>query len=78
MAPETRTLITEALALDPDQRAVLVNALLESLHPVSGAEDVRESWLAEAALRLTAVRDGTSTAVDADDHYARLRSSIAG
>ena len=77
MAPETLTLIRDALALDPDQRAVVANALLQSLHPSSESDDIGEPWLTEAARRLDTARDGSSGTIDADAHYARLRASLA-
>ncbi|MFT4295964.1 MAG: addiction module protein [Micropruina sp.] len=76
MAPDTATLIRDALALDADQRAVVVNALLESLHEAGDAGDVDAAWRAEAARRLAEARAGAVELVDADEHYARLRASL--
>lgn len=75
MAPETATLIRDGLALDVDQRAVVANALLESLHD-GGASEVDAAWRAEATRRLAEVRLGSVELVDADEHYARLRASL--
>jgi len=76
MAPDTATLIHDALALDVDQRAVVANALLESLHDADGASEVDAAWRGEAARRLAEVRAGAADVVSADEHYARLRGSL--
>jgi putative addiction module component (TIGR02574 family) len=76
MAPDTAALIRDGLALDADQRAVVANALLESLHDAGSAGEVDAAWRAEAARRLAEVRAGAVEAADADEHYARLRASL--
>ncbi|MFT3876256.1 MAG: addiction module protein [Propioniciclava sp.] len=76
MTPDTATLIRDALALDADQRAVVANALLESLHGVDDTSDVDAAWRAEVTRRLADVRAGAVDLVDADEHYARLRASL--
>lgn len=73
MAPDTETLIRDALALDADQRAVVANVLLESLHDAGEAD---AAWRAEATRRLAEVRADAVELVDADEHYARLRASL--
>lgn len=75
MAPDTATLIRDALALDADQRAVVANALLESFHGTGDTDEVDAAWHAEATRRLAEVRAGAVELVDADEHYARLRAS---
>ncbi len=76
MTPETASLIRDGLALDADQRAVVANALLESLHDTGDTSDVDPAWRAEATRRLAEVRAGAVEPVDADEHYARLRASL--
>ncbi|RGE24190.1 addiction module protein [Leucobacter sp. wl10] len=76
MAPDTATLIRDALALDADQRAVVANALLDSLHDADDTSDVDEAWRAEATRRLSDVRAGAVELVDADEHYTHLRASL--
>lgn len=76
MAPDTATLIRDALALDADQRAVVANALLESFSDTDSTSGVDAAWRAEATRRLAAVRAGDVELVDADEHYARLRASL--
>ena len=76
MAPDTATLIRDALALDADQRAVVANALLESLHDAGDVNGVHAAWRAEATRRLADVRADAVELVDADAHYDRLRVSL--
>ncbi|QGN33944.1 addiction module protein [Microlunatus sp. Gsoil 973] len=80
MAPEAAELIKAGLALDPDERAVVANRLLASLHDDRGGEDqvaVDAAWRDEITRRLDEVLDGSVTPVDADEHYAQLRGRIA-
>ena len=58
MTPDTATLIRDGLALDADQRAVVANALLESLHDADDESEVDAAWRAEATRRLAEVREG--------------------
>lgn len=76
MAPDTTGLIRDGLALDADERAVVANALLESLHDAADTDEVDAAWRAEATRRLAEVRAGADELVDADEHYARLRASL--
>lgn len=76
MAPDPASLLRDALALDLDQRAVIVGVLLESLHDEGHSGEVDAAWHAEAVRRLTEVRDGAVEFVDPDEHYARLRASL--
>ena len=78
MASDTASLIRDALALDAEQRAIVANALLESLHPADSPNQVDEAWRAEAARRLTDAQSNEAALVDADDHYAHLRASLSG
>lgn len=77
MTPDTATLIRDGLALDADQRAVVANALLESLHDAGDTDEVDAAWRAEATRRLAEVREGAVELVDADEHYERLQASLS-
>ncbi len=74
MAPDPATLIRDAL--DADQRAVVANALLGSLHEADNTGAVDAAWRAEATRRLAEVRAGEVELVDAYERYARLRASL--
>ena len=76
MTPEAQALIRDALALDADQRAVVANALLESLEDAGDSGQIDAAWRAEAARRLAEVHAGTVEWVDADEHALRLRASL--
>lgn len=76
MALETAILIREGLALDVDQRAVVANALLGSLHDSGDMGEVDAAWQTEVTRRLTDIRSGAVQLVDADEHYAQLRASL--
>lgn len=69
-------MIRDALALDADQRAVVANALFESLREAGDTGEVEAAWRAEATRRLAEVRAGAVELVDADEHYTRLRASL--
>ncbi len=76
MTPDTATLIRDGLTLDADQRAVVANALLESLHDAGDTSEVDAPWRAETTRRLAEVRAGAVEPVDADEHYDSLRASL--
>lgn len=76
MAPDTANVIRDALALDADQRAVVAQALIESLDDAADTGEVDAAWRAETVRRLAEVRAGAVELVDADEHYARLRASL--
>lgn len=76
MTRNASAVIRDALALDADQRAVVANALLDSLHNSGETGEVDAAWRAEATRRLAGVRAGAVELVDADEHYARLRASL--
>lgn len=76
MEPDTATLIREALALDVDQRALVANTLLASIHDSGNADGVDDTWRIEVAKRLDEMRSGTVELIDADEHFARLRASL--
>ena len=76
MTGDTTRLIRDALALDADQRALIANTLLESLHDADEAEEVDAAWRDETTRRLAQVRSGAVELVDADVHYAKLLNSF--
>lgn len=78
MTPNPATVLRDALALDADQRAVVANGLLGSLHDSGDTDEVDAAWRTEATWRLAEVRTGGVESVDADEHYARLRASLTG
>ncbi|MCI1749566.1 MAG: addiction module protein [Acidipropionibacterium sp.] len=77
MGPDTATVIQDALALDVDQRAVVANALPNSIHdPDDEPSEIDDAWRVEVDRRLDEMRSGAVKMIDADEHFARLRTSL--
>ncbi len=74
MTPNAATLIRDGLALDVDERAVVANALLES---IEDASDVDDAWRVEVSKRLQEMRSGAVEMIDADELFAELRAFVA-
>jgi hypothetical protein len=66
----------EALRLDPETRAELAHALLNSLDSLSDAE-IERLWIEEAARRDAELDTGTASSSPALDVLARARSRRA-
>ncbi len=77
MTPDAATLIRDGLALDLDERAVVANALLESINDADDASEVDDAWRVEVSKRLQEMRSGTVEMIDADELFAELRASVA-
>lgn len=76
MAPDTEALIRDGLALDVDQRAVVANALLDSIRYADDASEVDDAWRVEVSSRLDEMRSGAVELIDADELFAELRASL--
>lgn len=77
MTPDAATLIRDALSLDADQRAVVANALLDSLYGShDDASEIDDAWRVRVSARLSEMRSGEVELIDADEHFARLRASV--
>jgi putative addiction module component (TIGR02574 family) len=70
-------LFEKALALSPDDRARLLQRLLESLDgsPDDGAE---AAWASEISRRLERIDKGEAKAMPMDESLARLNSAARG
>ncbi len=77
MTPDVAQVIREGLTLDADQRAQVVQALLDSLQEDAQDRNTVEEWRSEILLRLGEIRTNAVEAVNADEHYARLRASLS-
>jgi putative addiction module component (TIGR02574 family) len=73
MARTIEDLKSEALGLEPENRARLAEALLESLEHLSDEENER-LWAGEAERRFGAWQAGETTTVDGDEVFARARA----
>lgn len=67
-----RKVLDEALALPAEERAALVDALTESLEPVT----VSPEWSDEIRRRIELIERGEATLVPWTEVRARLRSKI--
>jgi putative addiction module component (TIGR02574 family) len=70
---------TEALNLPPEERATLVQRLLESLEEEDGMEDpaeVERAWLEEAERRYARYLAGETQPVPAAEALARVRARL--
>ena len=65
MPETTDSLLQKALALDPNERAALVNELLASLDAPDAAIDA--AWLEEVTNRIKAYRAGEIRSIPADE-----------
>lgn len=74
MTPDAAALIRDGLALDVDERAVVANALLESIEDTS---DVDDAWRVEVSKRLQEMRSGAVEMIDADELFVELRAFVA-
>jgi putative addiction module component (TIGR02574 family) len=72
MRQSSTTVLSQALELPAEERAALVDELIQSLE--EGEPDIAAVWVAEARDRLAAYRSGTLDAVDADEVFTDLRS----
>lgn len=73
MTQETEQVLTDALRLDADARALIAETLLESLDGESDAE-VSEAWRTEILRRAAALDSGAVTALDGDQVMRELRA----
>ena len=68
---KTSDLIDEAVSLPPEERARVVDTLLQSLNPPD--EAAATAWLEVARRRVAELRAGTVAAVDGEQVFARIR-----
>lgn len=68
---KTSDLIDEAVSLPLEERARVVDSLLQSLNPPD--EAAAAAWLEVAHRRLAELRAGTVAAVDGEQVFARIR-----
>jgi putative addiction module component (TIGR02574 family) len=69
MNERVKRLTEEASRLSPDERAEIVEGIMQSLDPVDPSIDA--AWTTEARDRLEAYRRGEIQAVDLDDFLAK-------
>ena len=74
MSPALSRLEIEALRLSSEERALLADHLLASLHP---DPEVDDAWDVEVERRLQAVEAGGEALVPIGEALARVRRSLA-
>ena len=76
--PTREVLLQEALLLSPDERALLVDALEESLdHGEFATPEIAAAWSEEIDRRLAAYQRGETKAVTVDQALDHIRQSLA-
>lgn len=71
----TADLITEAMSLPLEERAILVDSLLKSFN--SPKSDIEKEWGALAKRRLEQLRTGETVAVPGEETFKRLWDRLA-
>ena len=69
---KTSDLIDEAVSLPLEERARVVDTLLQSLNPPD--EAAAAAWLEVARRRLTELRSGSVAPLEGEQVFARIRS----
>jgi putative addiction module component (TIGR02574 family) len=68
---KTDELISEAISLPTDIRALIVNKLLESLNPTK--KEIDELWAAEAERRVEDIRTGKVKTIPGEEVFKDIR-----
>lgn len=68
---KTDELISEAISLPADIRALIVNKLLESLNPTS--KEIDEIWASEAEKRVEDIRTGKVKTISGEEVFKEIR-----
>ncbi len=71
----TKEIIQEARGLPVEERALVIDSLLRSLHASETA--VEDKWLVVAKRRLTELRSGLVKPVPGEQVFARIRDALA-
>lgn len=80
MTSDVAAVVEAVLALAPDERAAVAHRALLSLDSddvVTDQAEVDAAWRVEIGSRVDGVLAGRVDLVDADEHYAQLRASLA-
>ncbi len=71
---KTDELISEAISLPVDIRALIVNKLLESLNPTK--KEIDELWAVEAEKRVEDIRTGKVKTVPGEEVFKEIRDNF--
>jgi len=67
---KTKDLIAEAISLPVEERAVVVESILNSLNPPDPVAD--KKWISVAQRRLSELRSGSVEAIPGDEVFGRI------
>ncbi len=76
MSMNVQQIEVEALSLPSEDRAILVDRLVESLNP-SPDSSIHQLWAAEALRRLNEVRSGVVKTIPSDEALARVKRAVS-
>ncbi len=71
----TQELITEAIALPVDERAIMIDCLLKSLNPPES--EIDKKWAVIAKQRLAELRSGKVKAISGDEVFEKIWNRFA-
>lgn len=71
---KTDELISEAISLPVDIRTLLLNKLLESLHPTK--KEIDELWAKEAAARVEDIKTGKVKTIPGEEIFKEIRDKF--
>ena len=72
---DAQNLISEAIALPVEKRALLVDSLLKSLNPTES--DIDAKWTAVAEFRLQQIRTGEVNSIPADEVFREIWNRLS-
>ena len=71
---KTEELISEAISLPVDIRTLIVNKILESLHPTN--KEIDELWAKEAEKRVDGIRAGKVKTIPGEEVFKEIRDKF--
>ncbi|MBI4825493.1 MAG: addiction module protein [Nitrospirae bacterium] len=69
-----KEIIEEAASLPVEERAIVVDSLLQTLNPPDA--EIEKEWLKVAKRRLAELRSGSVKAIPGDEVFAEIRESF--
>jgi putative addiction module component (TIGR02574 family) len=76
MTPQASEVLEKALALSTQERGLLIDHLIESLHEGPAEEGVEEAWGEEIKRRVDDIRSGKVEMISGEDVRRRLAARL--
>jgi putative addiction module component (TIGR02574 family) len=76
MTPQVSEVLEKALALSTQERGLLIDHLIESLHEGPAEEGVEESWADEIKRRVDEIRSGKIEMISGEEVRRRLAARL--